>query len=189
MEPTGPCAVVGSTQRSLVDVGRAAGVPTVRRRSGGGVVWVDPATCGWLDVFVPRDDPLWRADVGAAFDWLGELFATVLGARGVDCSVHSGPYERGPDEGMVCFAGRGRGEVLVGGRKLVGIAQRRTRAGARLGAVWYSVFDVAPLVPVVGEAVAERAAGLGVGLDASGDGRVVPWLTAGEMAMTIQAHT
>ena len=32
---------------------------------------------------------------------------------------------------LVCFAGVGPGEVLAGGRKLVGISQRRTRAGAR----------------------------------------------------------
>ena len=32
---------------------------------------------------------------------------------------------------VVCFAGTGPGEVLVAGRKVVGISQRRTRAGAR----------------------------------------------------------
>src|SRR3546814_17233262 len=37
----------------------------------------------------------------------------------------------GPLGGTVCFAGRGPGEVLRGEAKVVGIRQRRTRAGAR----------------------------------------------------------
>jgi hypothetical protein len=36
---------------------------------------------------------------------------------------------------LVCFAGIGPGEVLVGGRKAVGISHRRTRAGARFQCV------------------------------------------------------
>jgi lipoate-protein ligase A len=32
---------------------------------------------------------------------------------------------------LVCFAGIGPGELFVGDRKLVGMSQRRTRAGAR----------------------------------------------------------
>jgi hypothetical protein len=32
---------------------------------------------------------------------------------------------------QICFAGLGSGEVLLAGRKLVGISQRRTRSAAR----------------------------------------------------------
>jgi hypothetical protein len=33
--------------------------------------------------------------------------------------------------GLACFAGIGPGEVLLGGRKSVGVSQRRDRSGAR----------------------------------------------------------
>lgn len=36
----------------------------------------------------------------------------------------------GPWSGYACFAGLGPGEVSVGGRKVVGLSQRRTRQGA-----------------------------------------------------------
>jgi lipoate-protein ligase A len=44
--------------------------------------------------------------------------------------VHRGGLVRTPVSDLVCFAGLGPGEVTVGGRKAVGMAQRRTRDGA-----------------------------------------------------------
>ena len=46
-------------------------------------------------------------------------------------TVHDGPMAGGRWAELVCFAGLGPGEVLVAGRKLVGISQRRTRHGSR----------------------------------------------------------
>jgi hypothetical protein len=37
----------------------------------------------------------------------------------------------------VCFAGTGAGEVLAGGRKVIGISQRRSRNGARFQCALY----------------------------------------------------
>jgi hypothetical protein len=80
---------------------------------------------------VPGGDPLWRDDIGEAFHWLGETWAAALAELGVDVDVHHGAMVRSPWSALVCYAGRGPGEVFLGGAKVVGISQRRTRAGAR----------------------------------------------------------
>jgi lipoate---protein ligase len=132
-----PALVLGSAQpddvvdRAACD---AAGVEVVRRRSGGGAVLVEPGGVVWVDVEVPRGDPLWDDDVGRATWWLGECWAAALRDLGVGgLAVHRGGLVRTRWSTLVCFAGLGPGEVTDGaGAKLVGIAQRRTRAGARM---------------------------------------------------------
>ncbi len=132
--PTGPAVVLGSTQ-PIDDVDRpaatAAGFDVVRRRSGGGAVLVEPGAVAWVDVVVPRLDPLWDDDVSRAFRWLGDAWAAALGGLGVPgAQVHRGGIVSSPCSSKVCFAGLGPGEVTVDGRKVVGMAQRRTRHGA-----------------------------------------------------------
>jgi lipoate-protein ligase A len=124
VEPTAPVVVLGSTQPASVV---APGVATVRRRSGGGAVLVEPGGLVWVDVLVPAGDPLWEVDVGRAFLWLGRVWA---GAVGGDAQVHEGGLVVTPWSPLVCFAGLGPGEVTVDGAKVVGLCQRRTRAGA-----------------------------------------------------------
>lgn len=125
-----PALVLGSTQPASV-VRDDVAIDVVRRASGGGAVLVEPGRVVWVDVFVPADDPLWCRDVGRAFWWLGEMWAEALAALGVgDAVVHRGPLVTTPWSSAVCFAGLGSGEVTVGGRKTVGMAQRRTRDGA-----------------------------------------------------------
>ncbi len=150
-----PAVVLGAAEPdSDVDSGRAArlGVDVARRCSGGGAVLVGPGESLWVDVAIPRADPLWSDDVGAAMAWIGEAWVNALEAAG------AGPAERwagrlvsSPWSDKVCFAGVGPGEVLrpaagvaasprspglpLAGRgllgpKVVGISQRRTRAGA-----------------------------------------------------------
>ena len=120
-EATSPALVIGSTQPDPGD----RGVPVVRRRSGGGAVLVEPGDVVWVDVVVPAGDPLWDDDVGRAFWWLGDAWATALGPGH---AVHRGALVASPWSLVVCFAGVGPGEVLdARGRKVVGIAQRRTR--------------------------------------------------------------
>lgn len=130
-----PALVLGSTQPDdLVDAEAAAraGVEVVRRRSGGGAVLVEPGGTVWVDVVVPPGDPLWDDDVGRAAHWVGEAWARALTACGVaGATVHTGGLVTTPWSRQVCFAGLGPGEVTVDGRKVVGVAQRRTRHGAR----------------------------------------------------------
>jgi lipoate-protein ligase A len=116
-----PALVLGSTQRASV----VGDVEVVRRRSGGGAVLLRPGETLWVDVVVPAGDPLWSDDVGRSFWWLGEVWASVVGG-----SVHRGPLVRSAWSDAVCFAGVGPGEVLLDGRKRVGMASRRTREGA-----------------------------------------------------------
>ena len=148
-EPTGSALVLGSTQPDALvdgDACRRAGVEVVRRRSGGGAVLVAPGHLVWVDVLVPRGDPVWQDDVTASFLWLGEAWAAALDEHGVPASVHRGGLEPSPWSKEVCFAGRGPGEVLVGEAKVVGIAQRRARAGARFQCAALLRWDPAAVV-------------------------------------------
>lgn len=134
LEVDRPALVLGSTQPESVVDRRAladAGVDLVRRRSGGGAVLLRPGEVRWLDVVVPREDPLWDDDVGRASHWLGRAWAAALGGAGLVAEVHEGPLVTTRWSRLVCFAGLGPGEVVVDGAKVVGIAQRRTREAAR----------------------------------------------------------
>jgi hypothetical protein len=135
---TGPALVLGSAQPDdLVDRTRAAaeGVEVCRRRTGGGLVGLATGDC-WIDVLLPAGSRLWHPDVGRAFHWLGEVWAETLRdllppAEGSPVVVHRGPLGGGEAARLLCFAGLGPGEVTVGGRKVVGLSQRRWRTGVK----------------------------------------------------------
>ena len=92
---------------------------------------VEPGGLVWVDVLVPAGDPLWEHDVGRAFAWLGRAWVAALAGAGVaGAEAHEGPLVTSEWSGIVCFAGLGPGEVTVGGQKVVGMCQRRARAGA-----------------------------------------------------------
>jgi lipoate---protein ligase len=139
MDVTAPALVLGSTQRDeVVDrtAAAAAGVAVARRRSGGGAVLLVPTESLWVDVWLPADDPLWVADVGRSFRWIGSAWAAALHDVGLSGAVTHGVVScRTPVGRLVCFAGLGNGEVTVDGRKAVGLAQRRTRGYARFQCV------------------------------------------------------
>jgi lipoate-protein ligase A len=159
---TDAALVLGSTQHDhVVDAGAVTrrGIDVVRRRSGGGAVLVEPGAQVWLDLWVPSGDPLWRADVGEAFAWLGEAWARALGTFGIHGTVHTGGLRPGPWGTLVCFAGVGPGEVLVGGRKVVGMSQRRTRAGARFHTAALLRWSPAELLALIAIGERRRAEG------------------------------
>lgn len=138
--PGAPALVLGSTQSdSLVESTRCAelGVEIVRRRSGGGAVLLAPGQTIWIDVLMPVGHPLWRTDIGESALWLGDAMAeTISRLSGEPYTVHRGAMERSPWSSLVCFAGRGPGEVFDRtGSKVVGISQRRTRSWARFQCV------------------------------------------------------
>jgi lipoate---protein ligase len=151
--PTTSAVVLGSTQAMPA----TTGLEVVRRRSGGGAVLVTPEDPVWVDVDLPVGDPLWSDDVGQSFLWLGEAWAAALATVGLDGEVHRGPFEPGRWGRTVCFAGRGPGEVFVDGAKVVGLAQRRTRAGARFQCAVLLRWEPGPLIEAV-VATTERAA-------------------------------
>jgi lipoate-protein ligase A len=134
-----PALIVGSSQSvDLIDRDCAMSreIEVVRRRSGGGLVYVHPTDSVWIDVTIPRDDPLWTDDVSSSMLWLGDVFVQALSPWVAASSFHdrfiAGEYGRD-----VCFASHSPGEVFVGPDKLVGISQRRTRDGARFQCVLY----------------------------------------------------
>lgn len=126
--------VLGSTQPDAVlspEACARAGVQVARRRSGGGAVLVQPGALVWVDLLLAADDPLWSPDVGRAMWWLGEAWAAALARAGCpEAMPWRGPLQHRPWSSLVCFAGLGPGEVTIDGRKVVGISQRRGRAGA-----------------------------------------------------------
>jgi lipoate-protein ligase A len=148
--------VLGSSQ-AMVEV---SGIEVVRRRSGGGAVFVEPGGTLWVDVVVPRGDDLWDDDVGRATYWLGDAWAAAISDRAV---VHRGPMLRNEWSDLVCFAGLGPGEVTVDGRKVVGISQRRTRASARFQCVAYEQWAPQRLLELLGIDAPLEAVGAGVG--------------------------
>lgn len=151
-----PALVLGSTQPIV----EAPAVEVVRRRSGGGAVYLEPRGTLWVDVVLPRGDELWNDDVGLATHWLGEAWAAAVGNGAI---AHHGPLVRTAWSDRVCFAGLGPGEVTIEGRKVVGISQRRTRELARFQCVTYATWDPEPLRALVGLDVGVDAVGVGVG--------------------------
>lgn len=133
---TGVGLVLGSTQSlETADQIRAAaaGTEILRRRSGGGAVLLRPGGQVWVDFFVPASDPLWSDDVAYAAQWVGELWSEVIEPFVAEpISVHSGRLVADRWGRLVCFAGSGPGEVFAGGRKVVGVSQRRTRSRVRI---------------------------------------------------------
>ncbi len=158
-----PTLVLGSTQEpGVVDAETAAGrgVEVRTRRSGGGAVLLRPGKVVWIDTWVPRGDPLWDDDVGRSALWVGRWWAGVLAPS--PTSVHRGRLLETRWSRLVCFAGVGPGEVVAGGRKVVGVAQWRGREGALTHSMAYLAVDWVDLVSLlaVGTAGTQLAADL-----------------------------
>ena len=135
-DPTDAAVALGSRQQPGTvdaDVCDARGLAVVRRRSGGGAVLIRPDAVVWIDVVVPHG--VGPDDVRGSMIWAGRAWRAALADVGhalPGATVHEGGMEGSAWCGLVCFAGIGPGEVLVGGAKLVGLSQRRTRHGVRI---------------------------------------------------------
>ncbi len=165
--PDEDAIVLGSAQDdTLVDRGvcRRLGVDVVRRRSGGGLVLLGEGTL-WLDVVLPADHPLWDRDVTSSAFWLGETWMMALRECGSpDLVQHRSRLVRSPESDLVCFAGRGPGEVFLStgadgdaGAKVVGISQRRTRSQARFQSVVSLHWEPERLIELLADSVPDRA--------------------------------
>jgi lipoate-protein ligase A len=123
---TSPCLVVTPLLAHRPEFAAAAessaqrGWPVVVRRTGGGPV---PQTAGTLNVSLayasPRDE---ATGIDAAFRQFADVLLEALRTCGVTGAV-------GEIEGSCC---PGRYDIAIGGRKIIGIAQRR-RQGAKNG--------------------------------------------------------
>ncbi|MCB1027955.1 MAG: hypothetical protein KDB24_09360 [Microthrixaceae bacterium] len=154
-------AVAGSTQRDLIDPALAAGagLDVARRRTGGGLVLVDPKRSVWFDVVLAREDDRVGDDVGRSFDRIGSVLADALSAAGVAASAHRGPGAWDALGRLVCFAGVGPGECLTpDGRKVLGLSQRRTREQVRVQAMAYLEVPVAATLAAIPDRLLPAAA-------------------------------
>jgi lipoate-protein ligase A len=108
-----------------------AGLPLVRRPSGGGgIVHGSDLTYA---VAVPRPHP-WGQTPQLLYDAFHEALAAVLATRGITATLHPGRDDPAGDEPrLFCFDRRTRGDLVVpgpaaAGHKILGSAQRRLQA-------------------------------------------------------------
>lgn len=130
-----PAVVLGRGQAQTLPT--MDGLRTLTRFSGGGAVLLDADILS-LDVLLPAGHSLLDGDLGMVFERIGAAWVRALSSLSVhDLAAWDKPStarRRGTERerllAAVCYATLGRGEVLAGGRKLVGLAQRRRRQGA-----------------------------------------------------------
>ena len=136
-----PAIVLGCSQRArLGDLqARAPDVATLVRASGGGAVPTGP----WMvssSVALPLDHPWVAGRINDSYQGLGQMFVALLAQWGVaaralpPAQVEAADARLGPKVAWSCYGSLASWEVVdvQGGRKLVGLAQRRQRNGVLL---------------------------------------------------------
>ena len=116
-------------------------IEVVRRRSGGGAVWLPRQSVIWVDLIIPSDDSLWSDDVREAALWVGQLWQRAIeeiSAQPLELRVASGALKADALGEKICFVSEGPGEVMSKASKVVGISQRRSRTGARFQCCAYT---------------------------------------------------
>ncbi|MBM4021041.1 MAG: hypothetical protein FJ284_02145 [Planctomycetes bacterium] len=110
-----------------------AGLPLVRRPSGGGAILHGGDLT--YAAAVPRGHP-WGGDPQSLYDAFHAALETVLRDFGVAATRHPGrPRDAGDEHRLLCFDRRARGDLIVAsaaagadGHKILGSAQRRLHA-------------------------------------------------------------
>lgn len=147
-----PTLVLGAGQ-TLSDVDLpacdAAGVLVVKRQAGGTSVYAASGVLG-LDVALPAGHMLIKADVLEVYRWVGHVWSDALRQLGVACRVVEVAEARAASGQpaavqravqLACFGSLSPYEVVVGTRKLVGLAQVRRRPGTLVQCGIYTYFD------------------------------------------------
>ena len=96
----------------------------VRRWTGGGTVL--HGTDVTYSIVIPRSHPVYGQPATVIYSAIHTAICNVLRKLGDDVVLADGA---GPRISDVCFANPVKADVLVGGRKIAGAAQRRTRLG------------------------------------------------------------
>ena len=152
-----PTLVLGGSQSpEVLAPSKRDATPVRRRRGGGGLVLVRPKDV-WVDWWIPRDDERWSYDVHVSSLLAGQWWERALVPFVDGISVHGGSVEGDAAHRVVCFAGRGPGEVFVNDRKAVGVTQWRVREGVFLSTVLHAepTSDVIDFLAAVPEGLEE----------------------------------
>ncbi len=104
-----------------------SGLPIVRRITGGRAVLHQSEIT--YCVVCPSNDPLYRSGISGAYLLISRAIASALKEAGIDASLARTRPSPGARSSRACFRSASRHEILVGGRKLVGSAQRRFKNG------------------------------------------------------------
>jgi lipoate-protein ligase A len=103
---------------------RGAGMPLVRRMTGGGaIVHAHEVT---YSLVLPEDHPALRGcDVKASYAVMHAPIRAALAAFGVATEVRAEPVGSRAEQSFLCFARATELDLVADGRKIVGSAQRR----------------------------------------------------------------
>jgi len=137
-----PAIILGAAQRpNEQQLARAVsqGVELVRRKSGGGAVMAGAEMLS-VSVFLPRHHPISTGSTVKAYHWIGELWQKVFTSyrlctrlpNAEDIAQSKQQAERHSID-WACYGAVAHGELLdQQGRKLLGVAQIRSRHGCVL---------------------------------------------------------
>jgi len=130
----------------------ARGIPVVRRPTGGGAVYhADEVTYSLVGPFGRRPFPQRAAGI---FEKVHAAIAGGLRGLGVDANLSDAPAGR---SSVICFARVQKYDIVAGGRKLVGSAQRRYKGRfLQQGSLPLSPNEFAPEAVTLGELVEKR---------------------------------
>jgi lipoate-protein ligase A len=133
-----PGVVLGCSQTALRErlvTGHALAGSVVQRGSGGGAVLTGP----WMvsaSVVLPPGHPLLGRSTLSSYRWLGALHAGLLRDAGIPAyAIPPEEVRLRPGDARLkwaCYGGLSPWEVVVGSRKIVGLAQLRRRTGVLL---------------------------------------------------------
>lgn len=137
-----PAIILGAAQRpDEQQLARAAaqGVELVRRKSGGGAVMAGAEMLS-VSVFLPRHHPISKGSTVKAYHWIGALWQKVFASYGLYSHLpNTEEIARSKQRtellstDWACYGGVAHGELLdQQGRKLLGVAQIRSRYGCVL---------------------------------------------------------
>jgi lipoyl(octanoyl) transferase len=106
-------------------------IPAVRRETGGRAVLHDQELT--YSVCIPLDSPFYNSSLPESYNRINRALVYGLRSLEIDVSQESRKPDLGAeykkDLGDLCFAATAKSEVLYGGRKLIGSAQRQLRDG------------------------------------------------------------
>lgn len=137
-----PAIIMGCSQRpdeAQLQSAERAGLPIMRRGSGGGAVMAGP----WMlsvTLFIPEAHEIGSLNIIKIFSWLEKIWIQALNDCGVDCKGvdktlidQSKQIAKQQEVQWACYGSLSHGEVVSpDGRKLVGLAQIRKRKGVAL---------------------------------------------------------